>query len=46
MNDPIILGGCGRSGTTLFSIILDTHKNIVCGPETHLFTNESAKLVS
>jgi protein-tyrosine sulfotransferase len=34
---PIIIGGCGRSGTTLMRVILDTHPNICCGPESHLF---------
>ena len=23
---PIVLGGCGRSGTTLFRMILDSHR--------------------
>ena len=35
--DPIIVGGCGRSGTTLMRMILDTHPRICCGPESHLF---------
>lgn len=34
----IIIGGCGRSGTTLLRVMLDTHPNILCGPETNLFT--------
>jgi hypothetical protein len=34
---PIIVGGCGRSGTTLMRVILDTHPRICCGPESHLF---------
>jgi hypothetical protein len=34
---PIIVGGCGRSGTTLMRVILDTHSNVCCGPESHLF---------
>jgi hypothetical protein len=34
---PIIVGGCGRSGTTLMRVILDTHPSICCGPESHLF---------
>lgn len=42
MNSPIIIGGCGRSGTTLFSTILDSHKNIACGYETELFTSRQA----
>jgi hypothetical protein len=34
---PVIVGGCGRSGTTLMRMILDTHPNICCGPESRLF---------
>lgn len=34
---PIIIGGCGRSGTTLMRVMLDTHPSICCGPESHLF---------
>jgi protein-tyrosine sulfotransferase len=34
---PIIVGGCPRSGTTLMRVILDTHPNICCGPESGLF---------
>jgi protein-tyrosine sulfotransferase len=30
---PIIIGGCPRSGTTLLRVMLDSHPNIVCGPE-------------
>jgi protein-tyrosine sulfotransferase len=34
---PVIVGGCGRSGTTLLRVILDSHANICCGPESSLF---------
>jgi hypothetical protein len=34
---PVIVGGCGRSGTTLMRVILDTHPRICCGPESSLF---------
>lgn len=34
---PVIVGGCGRSGTTLMRAILDTHSHIACGPETGFF---------
>ena len=35
--DPIVLGGCGRSGTTLLRMMLDSHRRICCGPESSLF---------
>ncbi|MCA9555784.1 MAG: sulfotransferase, partial [Myxococcales bacterium] len=35
---PIIIGGCGRSGTTLVASILSCHPRIaVVGPETRAF---------
>lgn len=34
---PIVLGGCGRSGTTLLRMMLDSHRQICCGPESNLF---------
>lgn len=34
---PILIGGCGRSGTTLLRVILDSHPNLCCGPESNLF---------
>lgn len=33
---PIFIVGCPRSGTTLLRVILDSHPNICCGPETHI----------
>lgn len=30
---PIFVGGCPRSGTTLLRVMLDSHPEIVCGPE-------------
>jgi len=36
---PIFVVGCPRSGTTLIRVILDSHPNICCGPETHLVKN-------
>jgi hypothetical protein len=31
---PIFIVGCQRSGTTLVRLMLDSHPNISCGPET------------
>ena len=31
---PIFIIGCPRSGTTLLRLMLDSHPNISCGPET------------
>lgn len=33
---PIFIIGCPRSGTTLVRVILDSHPNICCGPETQI----------
>jgi hypothetical protein len=38
---PIVLGGCGRSGTTLLRMMLDSHRRICCGPESSLFRRRS-----
>lgn len=32
-----MVGGSPRSGTTLVRVMLDSHANIACGPESHLF---------
>ena len=37
---PILIGGCGRSGTTLMRVMLDSHPDICCGPESDLFNGE------
>lgn len=34
---PVVIGGCGRSGTTLMRVMLDSHARICCGPESNLF---------
>jgi protein-tyrosine sulfotransferase len=36
-SNPVVVGGAGRSGTTLLRVILDSHRNICCGPESNLF---------
>lgn len=33
----IMIGGSGRSGTTLLRVMLDSHRNLCCGPESYLF---------
>lgn len=35
--NPIIVGGCARSGTTLLRVMLDSHSRICCGPEANVF---------
>jgi hypothetical protein len=36
---PIFIVGCQRSGTTLLRLILDSHPNISCGPETRFLAD-------
>jgi hypothetical protein len=33
--NPIFIGGDGRSGTTLLSLVLDSHPDLIVGPELH-----------
>jgi len=40
----IIIGGCGRSGTTLVRLILDSHSGICCGPESKLFLPDHSNI--
>ena len=40
---PVFVVGCQRSGTTLLRLMLDSHPNISCGPETR-FLADLAKL--
>jgi hypothetical protein len=44
-NRPIFIVGCQRSGTTLLRLMLDSHPNVSCGPETR-FLQDFAKLTS
>jgi hypothetical protein len=37
--EPIVIGGCARSGTTLLRVMLDSHPRIACGPESKTFTH-------
>lgn len=32
---PVFIGGDGRSGTTLISVLLDSHERLAVGPELH-----------
>ncbi len=34
---PILVGGCGRSGTTLLQVILDAHPDLCCVRESSIF---------
>ena len=36
--EPIIIGGCDRSGTTLLRAVFDCHPDIAAGPEAWVFT--------
>lgn len=38
---PIFIVGCQRSGTTLLRLILDSHPNVSCGPETRFLADMS-----
>lgn len=38
-NQPILIGGCARSGTTLLRLMLNSHKNIAGGRESWLFVS-------
>ena len=40
---PVIIGGCGRSGTTLLRVILDSHPGFCCGTESNLFLPRSIR---
>jgi hypothetical protein len=40
MSGGILVGGCGSSGTTLFSHLLNQSKSIFCGPELNLLNKK------
>ncbi|HVA49245.1 MAG TPA: sulfotransferase [Pirellulales bacterium] len=42
--DPIIIGGCGRSGTTMMSVMLNSHSQVYCGAEDALLLDEEFSL--
>ena len=42
---PIFIVGCQRSGTTVVRLMLDSHRNISCGPETR-FLADLAKVTT
>jgi len=35
--NPILVGGCGSSGTTLVKTLLNSHSKVACGPEMSVF---------
>jgi hypothetical protein len=39
VNPPIFIVGCHGSGTTLLRLLLDSHPNISCGPETRFLAD-------
>lgn len=41
---PIIIGGCGRSGTTLFRVMLNAHRHLSIGPENGVFSEGGTNL--
>ena len=36
-SNPIVVGGCPRSGSTILRFILGSHPEILHGPESHIF---------
>ncbi|MCP4362226.1 MAG: sulfotransferase [Chloroflexi bacterium] len=42
--NAVIIGGSGRSGTTLLRVMLDSHPNICIGPESWLFTPKAISI--
>jgi len=42
--DPVVIGGAGRSGTTLLSAILNAHPAIYCGDEQRLLVRDGVSV--
>jgi sulfotransferase family protein len=42
MSRPVFVVGCQRSGTTLLRLMLDSHPNLSCGPETRFLQQFAA----
>lgn len=40
IDNPILFGGCGSSGTSLLSYLVNLHSKICCGPEMHILTKK------
>ena len=43
---PVVIGGCGGSGTTLLRACLDAHPEIACGPESTVFLRRVSSQVT
>jgi uncharacterized membrane protein YkvA (DUF1232 family)/transposase-like protein len=41
---PVVIGGCGSSGTTLLRRMLDRHPEIFCGPEATVFLKRMSSI--
>ena len=44
MNDPIFIGGCSRSGTTMLASMLSSDKNYIAIPESHFKVDVLTKI--
>lgn len=42
--DPVLIGGAGRSGNTLLSVMLNAHPEVFCGPEYGLLLAQDFSL--
>lgn len=39
LDRPILIGSCGSSGSTLLSVMLHAHPEVLCGPELAMFAH-------